>query len=426
MARLMSCLLAVLITAGFKVPWENQKLQSEGLLGQVVEGRQRLTGESVKLLKGVVGTRRVRVGRRRFVDVPVIGIVGREMALAIGDGQQIRIARAIKRDSGLEVTTPGFSVSMRRENGINSNMACIVPDKGTVLAVKYPVDNENNRFGGNVPVIEAVYTPYSPELSTEEVVEHGLRVTNDFINRAYVRLAERGVMSRAFLGRKIIDVVPKDVLRALLMNEHIDPAEFKTSGLTGTLCERVLTVIATNGGKAYGYSISSAGARGLVQMIPSTYRLIQSRYPAAGLNPDFAAGMADPVNAIAAQIVLCDSDWEAIQSRSPIGVEKIGPYLAAAYNGGVGRVLSVLAYNETDWMEEPDSSRAPTKTVTERVRVRVRTRRGRTQAKYVLKRYTVPIFRSQTSKYVNQYHWINDFLLARSTREPRSKDARTP
>jgi hypothetical protein len=197
------------------------------------------------------------------------------------------------------------------------------------------------------------------------------------------------------------------------MNEHIDPAEFKTAGLAKTLVERVLTIIATNKEKAYMYSISKAGARGLVQMIPSTYSLIRTRYSGAMLNPSFALGMADPVNAVVAQVLLCDADWQAIKSRADISADKIGPYLAAAYNGGVGRVLSILANDESDWMENPDPKDKPTMTVSQRVPVKVRTRRGKVRTKYVLKSYTQPIFRSETSKYVSQYHWINDYFASK-------------
>jgi hypothetical protein len=52
-------------------------------------------------------------------------------------------------------------------------------------------------------------------------------------------------------------------------------------------------------------------------------------------------------------------------------------------------------------------------TVTRRVPVRVRARNGKTRKRYVVKTYTQPIFRSETSKYVSQYHWINDYLTER-------------
>jgi hypothetical protein len=415
MVRLAVCLLIVLTTTSFQVSENVEQVRSSGLLEKIAAARKQLEGESVELVKGVVGTRKVRVGRRKFADVPVTGILGREMALAVLDGEgEIKVARAVKRDSGLEVITPGFTLSLRRENGINSDIACIIPAGGKVLAVKYPVSNEGGRFGGGEAVIQAVYTPYSAEIKSEEVIEHGIKVQNDLIDKAYERLDRRGVLSRAFAGRKVVAVVPKEVIRVLLMNEHIDPAEFKTAGLTRGLVEKVITIIATNREKAYAYSVSSAGARGLIQMIPSTYSLIVNKYSSAGLMSNFAAGMADPVNAIMAQVLLCDSDWQAIQSRADIGADRVGPYLAAAYNGGVGRVLSVLAGDQEEWMDDPDPANKPTRTVTQKVAVRKRTKRGRVRTAYVLKSYTQPIFKSETSKYVSQYHWINDFFEARN------------
>ena len=413
MIKVVGCCLALLIS-GFAVETGTKETQTN-LLKKIDEGRSLLKKESVQLMMGTVGTRRIRIGRRSYKDVPITGIVGREMALAIleQDGS-IRVARAIKRDPGFEVLTPGFILSMRRENGINSDIACIDPAGGKVIAVKYPVSNEGNRFGPGDPVIEAIYTPYSGEIATDEVIKRGIDVQNGFIEKAYSHLRDRGVLSRAFPGRRIVDVIPKDILRVLLLNEHIDPGEFKSSGATKPLVERVLTVIGTNHDKAYAYSISPAGARGLVQMIPSTYSLLLSRYSSAGLKSNFPSAVGDPINAVMAQVLLCDSDWESIRAKTDLPAERVGPYLAAAYNGGVGRVLTALSHDEMEWMEEPDPSRRPTMTVSRKVPVRVRSRSGKLTKKYVVKKYTQPIFKSETSKYVSQYHWINDYLAERA------------
>jgi hypothetical protein len=412
-------ILITFLTATVFANSDNQH-HTDPLLAKIEEGRDLLKGESVKMLMGTVGTRRVRVGRRRFVEVPVTGIIGREMALAVMEpGGAIRIARAIKRDPGFEVLTPGLTLSMRRENGFNSDIQCVSPPGGKVLAVKYPVSNEGQRFGPGPSVIEAVYTPYSAEIKNSAVIQYGIEVADQFIDRAYSRLSSRGILSRALPGRKITEAIPRDVLRVLLINEHIDPGEFKSAGLARGLAERVLTIIATNREKAYAYSISPAGARGLVQMIPSTYSLLLYKYPSAGLPSNFFACMADPVNAVMAQVLLCDADWEAINSRTFIERDRVGPYLAAAYNGGVGRVLSVLAHDQTEWMESPDAVSKPTMTVTRRVPVRVRTR-GRIRTRYVVKTYTRPIFRNETSKYVSQYHWINNFFNERKAQGLKS------
>ncbi|MBI3654417.1 MAG: hypothetical protein HY231_25595 [Acidobacteria bacterium] len=384
------------------------------LLAKIKEARARLQAESVELLKDVVAVRRIKVGRHRYKEISVMGVVARQMALALMDEQgNIQIVRAIKKEhrKELEVVTPGVMLSLRRENGINSDIACLQPANGKVLAVRYPVQNENNRFGSGAAVIQAIYTPFSPEIKTEEMVKEGLKIQADFIDKAYDRLKSREVMSAAFPPQKVSTVIPKDILKILLLNEHIDPSFFKSPMMARPLSEQVLTIIATNRERAYAYSVSSAGARGLVQMIPSTYRMLMNKYPLAGLNPDFSSGMVDPVNAIVAQILLCDSDWQSIASRKSIAKENIGPFLAAAYNGGVGRVFSVLADDEIGWMEEPDAGKAPTKTVAYTVPVRVRvkqknSRRSRVKTIYVTKRFTQSIFRNETSNYIKQYHWI--------------------
>ena len=148
-------------------------------------------------------------------------------------------------------------------------------------------------------------------------------------------------------------------------------------------------------------------------MIPSTYRLLLVKYPTAQLNPIFGLGMADPINAVMAQVLLCDSDWQAIREIHEVPAEKVGPYLAAAYNGGVGHVLTLLRQNNIDWMEDPDHNQKPTVTTVERVPVRVRAKGKKYRTTYVTRYYSYPVFRSETSKYVQQYHWIRSFVDTR-------------
>ena len=390
------------------------------LLAKIGEARATLANESVSLLKGVVGKRRVRVGRRSYRYVDIIGVVGREMAIAVADSNgDIIIVRAVKRDDGLECLTDGVILALRRENGINSDIACIKPSGARVMAIKYPVQNEGQRFGPGPPVIEAVYTPYSAEIKTPEVVKRGIGFQHALIEKAYNRLARSHVMSRAFEGREVVSVIPPEVVNALLLNEHIDPSEFGSPGATRSLVERVLTVVATNRDKAYAYSVSRAGARGLVQMIPSTYSRVVALYPSAGLMPDFARGMADTTNAIMAQVLLCDLDWQSIRQVDDIPSVRIGPYLAAAYNGGVGRVLTVISNDGSAWMESPESYDQPSVRIARKVPVRTRTARGRMRTTYVVKYYTLPILRAETEKYVRQYHWLKVFLVGNKLDGPK-------
>ncbi|MEP7274588.1 MAG: hypothetical protein ABI882_24070, partial [Acidobacteriota bacterium] len=247
-------------------------------------------------------------------------------------------------------------------------------------------------------------------IMTPEIIKEGIDVQDDLIDKAYRKLKGRNVYSSAFPGRRVTDVIPKDMLTVLLLNEHIDPGEFQSAASAPHLVKKVLTIIGANRKQAYAYTISPAGAFGLVQMIPSTYRLLLNQYPTAGLNPSFASGMTDAVNAVMAQVLLCDADWKTIRTLEDVPTEKIGPYLAAAYNGGVGRVLSILRHDKNDWMEAPDSAGRPTITVSQRVPIRTRVRRGKYRTVYVVKTYTRSVFKPETSKYVKQYHWIKDYF----------------
>ncbi len=389
---------------------------AKSLFSKIEEAQKLLAGESVTILKDVVATRRVKIGRRQYRDVPVMGIVGREVALAVlkPDGD-LKMIRAIKRDKGMEVLTPGVSLFVRRDNGINSDIACIEPQGGKVILMKYPVTNENNRFGGGSEIIEATYTPYAAEIKNDEVIRHGIKLMDKLIDNAYDRLKMRRVSSRVYPDKLVTEVIPRSILKVLLLNEHIDPSLFKSQSQAKSLVEMVLTIVATNGEKAYAYSISRAGARGLVQMIPSTYALLQNKYVQAGLRENFSIGMVDTVNAIMAQVLLCDSDWQAIAEHRHIDKDKIGAYLAAAYNGGVGRVLTIVNREQAEWLEEPESNPRPTITVQRKAPVRVavgRGRRKRMRTVMVTKNFTHTVFKSETANYVKQYHWIEEAFEA--------------
>src|SRR6266542_3695960 len=165
--------------------------RTDGISGNMIfsrlsEARSLLADERVALLEGIVGVRRVRVSRRRFKEIAVTGVTGREMALAVLDTEgRFHRVRGIKHDKrGFETLTPGYRLSLRKENGINSEFECVAPSGGRVLAIKYPVSNGHGRFGGNSEVIEAIYTPYSGEIAIADIAERGLDVQDGFIEKA--------------------------------------------------------------------------------------------------------------------------------------------------------------------------------------------------------------------------------------------------
>ena len=77
---------------------------NESVLARLSEARSLLANERVGMQKGIVGTRRVKVSRRRYQEVPVIGITGREIALAVLDSQgNFHVVRGLKRQACLNI-----------------------------------------------------------------------------------------------------------------------------------------------------------------------------------------------------------------------------------------------------------------------------------------------------------------------------------
>src|SRR5215467_1201416 len=85
------------------------------LLEKIEQAQKLVKKETVQMVYGVVGTQKIRLSRHRYAYVPVKGIVGREMAIAVIDSKgAIHVVRAVKNDQGLQVQTAGFVLAMRR------------------------------------------------------------------------------------------------------------------------------------------------------------------------------------------------------------------------------------------------------------------------------------------------------------------------
>src|SRR5262245_38026863 len=89
-----SFLLALLVIAGcaafakaqgFDFPSPDNRKEPKKLLHLIEDARKSLKDENVDVIRGQVGTRRVKVSRRKYTTVPVMGVVAREMAISIVD-----------------------------------------------------------------------------------------------------------------------------------------------------------------------------------------------------------------------------------------------------------------------------------------------------------------------------------------------------
>ena len=260
-------------------------------------------------------------------------IIRANFLLAVEDLKERRIRQVRITEKGC--VTAGFHVTKSRDNGVASRFEVTYPEDMAILALRTTV-----RSGGS-GLKEVVYTPYSPEIDTWQVRKAGLDYLIGRIERARNELTAKKVRLAWF--RETGNTVPTEVSLVLSIIEHIDPGRFEHhKGDEIALVHEVLTIIGANTTRAYSYSKSSAGARGLFQLVPDTYRRLRERYRRAGLDKDFVSGCNDHTNAAKASLLLFNSDLESLPRKwlATAGRDgrSIGMYLAAAYNCGAGRV----------------------------------------------------------------------------------------
>jgi len=262
-------------------------------------------------------------------------IVKPNFLLAVEDLKERRIREVRLTDKGC--VTKGFEVTKCRDNGVGSRFEVAYPENMVILALRTMVRS------GKKGHREVVYTPYSPEIDTWQVRQAGLTYLTRQIELAHKDLRARNVRLCAF-DRLLADTTPAEVSLVLSIIEHIDPVRFNhcREGEETDLVREVLTIIGANTTDAYAYSKSPAGARGLFQLIPDTYKKLQAKYPRAGLKKGFVSGCSDHVNAAKASLLLFDSDLSGLPKgwlwAARRNVRAIGSYLAAAYNCGAKRV----------------------------------------------------------------------------------------
>jgi hypothetical protein len=244
--------------------------------------------------------------------------------------------------------TEGFEVTKKRGTGVGSRFEIKYPENMAVLALRTTVRSGENTFA------EVVYTPYSPEIDTLQVRRVGLDYLMQQIERAATDLKARKVRLNGF-ARLALDPMSSRIALVLSIIEHIDPTRFKAceKGSEIVLVNEVLTIIGANTTNAYAYSKSPAGARGLFQLIPDTYRRLVKRYPDSGLEKDFVRGCTDHFNAAKASLLLFDADLKSLPEKRLREVRKdaseAGRYLAASYNCGAKRVYRSAKKCKSDW-----------------------------------------------------------------------------
>jgi hypothetical protein len=241
------------------------------------------------------------------------------------------------------VSTSGKAVTVRtiRGNGVNTPLE-IRDESGTPvvpLMVQYPVEK-----GGRY-IETAYYMSTHPGLVTPEVVNAGKFYIHNVIEIARDRLKAKGI---------IIQPRVADIAERLATVEHVDHQRFRTEPHQN-IYNDIYTLYALNEGQTYRYSVSSAGAGGMVQMIPSTYNMIRSRYYNVGLMPDFVEGMRNHVNATEAMLLYMQMTWDDMSSSPTItgamasGIATQPQLMAAGYNSNPARLAGYINRGGANW-----------------------------------------------------------------------------
>lgn len=250
---------------------------------------------------------------------------------AVGSGPSL----CVSKTAGFE--TVCYVSKLGKTNGVNTEFEIKKPAGYKVYAIRRVVNDPGGRK-------EVVYTPYSDRLNTSEVRRAGMTYVSSVIDKALHELRARGVKSRIDPHRLVADLAPKEVIRRLVLIEHIDEDRFRREDFP-RLVKEVYTTYGLNQGLAYNYAVSSAKARGMFQIIPKTYASMRATYPDANLKSDFVAGTKDHVNAAMAAILLADHDVSLIPKvmrPSVLAGSGPGDYIASSYNGGPSRPIRIL------------------------------------------------------------------------------------
>src|SRR5918996_705206 len=241
------------------------------------------------------------------------------------------------------ISSEGISVNVRiiRANGVNTAMTIFTPDGKALapLTIEYPIEK-----GGKF-LETAYYTSAHPALLSNDLVRSGQSYVRSMLDLAATRLRERGVA----ISPQIIDVAER-----LCLVEHVDHERFRNENRVA-LYDEIYSLFALNELDTYRFSVSSAGAGGMVQMIPWAYNLERGRHPGVGLIPDFVTGMRNHANALQAMLLYMHDTWNDLAADEDVKyaleakLATTSELLAAGYNSNAAKLPLYLKRGGDDW-----------------------------------------------------------------------------
>jgi hypothetical protein len=258
----------------------------------------------------------------------------------------ITISKETFLKKGAEVnttTSEGTIVNLKilRANGVNTALTLFTPEGKSLapLTIQYPIER-----GGKFLEM-AYYTSAHPALLSKDLVRSGQSYIRNMLDLAATRLRDKGVV----IAPHIIDVAER-----LCVVEHVDHLRFKEENRLA-LYDEIYSLFALNELDTYRFSVSSAGAGGMVQMIPWAYNLERTRHPGVGLIPDFVTGMRNHGNALQAMLLYMHDTWNDLTANDEVkyalGAKIATPseLLAAGYNSNAAKLPLYLRRGGDGW-----------------------------------------------------------------------------
>ena len=233
------------------------------------------------------------------------------------------------------------NVKIVRANGVNTALTIVTPEGKALapLTVEYPIEK-----GGKFKEL-AYYTSAHPELLSKDLVRSGQSYVRNMLDLAAARLSEKGVM----ITPDLIDIAER-----LCVVEHVDHDRFRNENRLA-LYDEIYSLFALNELDTYRFAVSSAGAGGMVQMIPWAYNLQRTRYPGIGLMPDFVAGMRTHSNALQAMLLYMKDVWgnlaanDEVQYALNAKLATKTELMAAGYNSNAAKLPGYLKRGGDGW-----------------------------------------------------------------------------
>lgn len=292
---------------------------------------------------------RISEARQLLEAIPAESTDFVTLAVEEAEGARVHLLRLAKEDflrkDGELTVLSSLGAPLRlkilRPNYVNTAVSVTAPDGRELkpLVVQYPIES-----GGALKEV-AYYTSAHPAVSARQIERAGGEYVHEKLNAAAERLAQKGEV----ISPEIIDAAER-----LCLVEHTDHKRFLTENHS-SLFREILTLYALNGGDTYRYSVSSAGAGGMVQMIPPTYKTIREMYPRVGLREDFVEGMRDHDNALEAMLLYMQWTWDKLLAEDEIeaalrdGRATQQELLAAGYNSNPLKLAGYLARGGDGW-----------------------------------------------------------------------------